>query len=32
METVMNNCMWEQWEVFIEDIEKGGREWNNESI
>lgn len=32
METVMNNNMWEQWEVFIGEIAKGGKEWNNESI
>ena len=32
METVMNNNMWEQWSVFIEEIAKGGKEWNNERI
>jgi len=32
METVMNNSMWEQWEVFIQKIGKEGQEWNTESI
>lgn len=32
METVMNNNLWEQWEVFIIEIAKGGKEWNSESI
>lgn len=32
METVMNNSLWEQWEVFIEKIGKEGQEWNTESI
>jgi hypothetical protein len=32
METVMNNAMWEQWEVFIEEIGKEGQDWFNETI
>jgi uncharacterized HAD superfamily protein len=32
METVMNNSMWEQWEVFIEETGKEGQEWFNETI
>ena len=32
METVMNNALWEQWEVFIEDVGTEGGEWNNETI
>lgn len=32
METVMNNAMWEQWEVFIEENGKEGQEWFNETI
>lgn len=32
METVMNNALWEQWEVFIEDVGTEGAEWNNETI
>jgi hypothetical protein len=32
METVMNNSMWEQWEVFIKETGKEEQEWNTESI
>ena len=32
METVMNNSMWEQWEVFIEESGSEGQEWNSEQI
>lgn len=32
METVMNNAMWEQWEVFIEEQGKEEQEWNTETI
>ena len=32
METVMNNALWEQWEVFIEESGSEGQEWNSEQI
>ena len=32
METVMNNAMWEQWEVFIQDSGTEEKEWNTDSI
>lgn len=32
METVMNNSLWEQWEVFIQETGKEEQEWNTESI
>ena len=32
METVMNNSMWESWEVFIQDSGKEEQEWNNNLI
>lgn len=32
METVMNNAMWESWEVFIQDSGKEEQEWNNNLI
>jgi hypothetical protein len=32
METVMNNCLWETWEVFIDEVGKEGLDWNNDSI
>lgn len=32
METVMNNAMWEQWEVFIEEVGVEGQEWNSDLI
>jgi hypothetical protein len=32
METVMNNAMWEQWEVFIEEAGTEGQEWNSDLI
>jgi hypothetical protein len=31
METVMNNAMWEQWEVFINES-NNGEEWNTQVI
>ena len=32
METVLNNCMWEQWEVFIQDKGVEEQEWNSDQI
>lgn len=32
METVMNNSMWEQWEVFIQDSGKEEQDWNTDTI
>jgi hypothetical protein len=32
METVMNNSLWEQWEVFIEEKGKEGQDWNSTTI
>lgn len=32
METVMNNSLWEQWEVFIQETGKEEQEWNTEAI
>lgn len=32
METVMNNSLWEQWEVFIQEPGKEEQDWNTESI
>ena len=32
METVMNNSLWEQWEVFIQEKGKEEEEWNTTSI
>jgi 1,2-phenylacetyl-CoA epoxidase PaaB subunit len=32
METVMNNSMWESWEVFIQDSGTEEQEWNNNLI
>ena len=32
METVMNNNLWETWEVFIDEVGKEGLDWNNDSI
>lgn len=32
METVMNNSMWEQWEVFIQDVGTEEQEWNVDTI
>jgi hypothetical protein len=32
METVMNNSLWESWEVFIDEVGKEGLDWNNDSI
>jgi hypothetical protein len=32
METVMNNSLWEQWEIFIQETGKEEQEWNTETI
>lgn len=32
METVLNNNLWEQWDVFIQDIGTEEQEWNTDSI
>ena len=32
METVLNNCMWEQWTVFIQDKGVEEQEWNSDQI
>jgi hypothetical protein len=32
METVMNNAMWQQWEVFINESGNEEKEWNTEVI
>lgn len=32
METVLNNSMWEQWIIFIEDDGAEEQEWNNDQI
>jgi hypothetical protein len=32
METVLNNCMWEQWTVFIQDRGVEEQEWNSDQI
>ena len=32
METVLNNCMWEQWAVFIQDKGVEEQEWNSDQI
>ena len=32
METVMNNSMWEQWSVFIQEGGTEEKEWNNDTI
>lgn len=32
METVLNNSMWEQWEIFVQDNGVEEQEWNNDQI
>ena len=32
METVLNNALWEQWEMFIETVGKEGANWNTTTI
>jgi hypothetical protein len=32
IETVLNNSMWEQWDVFLEDSGTEEQEWNNDQI
>jgi len=32
METVLNNALWEQWEVFIQTVGKEGADWNTTTI
>ena len=32
IETVLNNSMWEQWDVFLEDSGVEEQEWNNDQI
>jgi hypothetical protein len=32
MDVVLNNNMWEQWEVFIENSGEEGKEWNSDTI
>jgi hypothetical protein len=32
METVLNNNLWEQWDVFIQDAGTEEQEWNTDSI
>lgn len=32
METVLNNSMWEQWEIFVQDNGIEEQEWNNDQI
>ena len=32
METVMNNNLWESWEVFIDDFGTEGQDWNTQII
>tara|TARA_R110000751_G_scaffold34272_1_gene84932 strand:+ start:1382 stop:1900 length:519 start_codon:yes stop_codon:yes gene_type:complete len=32
METVLNNCMWEQWTVFIQENGVEEQEWNSDQI
>jgi hypothetical protein len=32
METVMNNSMWEQWEVFIQESGTEQQDWNTDAI
>ena len=32
MEVVMNNSMWEQWVVFIQEVGTEEQEWNNDTI
>jgi hypothetical protein len=32
METVLNNSMWENWEVFIQSEGKEEQEWNTQTI
>lgn len=32
METVLNNNLWEQWDIFIQDIGTEEQEWNTDSI
>lgn len=32
METVLNNNLWEQWDVFIQDVGTEEQEWNTDSI
>ena len=32
METVMNNSMWEQWEVFVQANGVEEQEWNSDLI
>lgn len=32
METVMNNNLWEMWEVFIDDFGTEGQDWNTQVI
>lgn len=32
MEVVMNNSMWEQWTVFIQEVGTEEQEWNNNTI
>ena len=32
METVMNNSLWEQWEIFIQETGKEEQEWNTEVV
>lgn len=32
METVLNNSLWEQWDIFIEPEGNEGSEWNNDAI
>jgi len=32
METVLNNSMWEQWFIFIQETGIEEQEWNNDQI
>jgi hypothetical protein len=32
METVLNNNLWEQWDVFIQEVGTEEQEWNTDSI
>jgi uncharacterized HAD superfamily protein len=32
IEVVLNNALWEQWDIFLEDVGVEGKEWNNDTI